>query len=117
MGTISFDSLCPVLTEADKRAIQIKYDISKAIYKKRKQLGKSQKEFADFLCVSQGMVSKWENFDYNYTIESLANICDKLKIRLEVILNSEIEQYSCIEYTNDNQSYNEWDINILEEAG
>ena len=40
----------------------------------------TQKEFAKKLNVSQGMVSKWESEDYNFTIESLAQIAEKIRI-------------------------------------
>ena len=52
--------------------------ISAAITKERIDRDLTQAEFAKLLGVSQGMVSKWESEDYNFTIESLAGICDKL---------------------------------------
>lgn len=52
--------------------------ISTMIVKARLDRGMTQKEFASMLGVSQGMVSKWESEDYNFTIEALAHICDKL---------------------------------------
>ena len=50
----------------------------------RKSLGMTQKEFAHLLGVSQSMVSKWESEYYNFSIESLANICSKLGWDLNV---------------------------------
>ena len=52
--------------------------ISAAITKERIDRDLTQAEFAKLLGVSQGMVSKWESEEYNFTIESLAGICDKL---------------------------------------
>lgn len=46
----------------------------------------TQKEFADHMCVSQGMVSKWESGDYNFTIRTLADIAEKLDMDLTVKL-------------------------------
>ena len=40
----------------------------------------TQKEFAKFMGVTQGMVSKWESGDYNFTIESICNILEKLDL-------------------------------------
>ncbi len=36
--------------------------------------------------VTQGMVSKWESRDYNFTIRSLNEICEKLGLNLLVEL-------------------------------
>lgn len=52
--------------------------ISAKIELKRKELGFNQKEFAAFMGVSQGMVSKWESGEYNFTISTLQDICFKL---------------------------------------
>lgn len=40
----------------------------------------TQKEFAEYMDVSQGMVSKWESREYNFTIKSLNEICEKLQL-------------------------------------
>lgn len=40
----------------------------------------SQKQFAEFMGVSQGMVSKWERGDCNFTLQSLVHIATKLDI-------------------------------------
>lgn len=52
--------------------------ISAMIVKARIDRGMTQKEFAEMLGVSQSMVSKWESEDYNFTVEALAHICEKL---------------------------------------
>ncbi len=54
--------------------------ISVNILKQRNSLGKTQKEFAEYMGVTQGMVSKWESGEYNFTISSIANILDKLNL-------------------------------------
>lgn len=56
------------------------------IVKARIEKGMTQTEFADFMGVSQGMVSKWESEDYNFTIEAIANICEKLDWDMNVEL-------------------------------
>ncbi|CBK75268.1 Helix-turn-helix [Butyrivibrio fibrisolvens 16/4] len=49
----------------------------------------TQKEFADFMGVTQGMVSKWESREYNFTIKSLNEICAKLGLECNVDIYSE----------------------------
>lgn len=58
--------------------------VSAAITKCRIDKNMTQKEFAEFLNVSQSMVSKWESDEYNFTIQTLAEICDKLNLELEI---------------------------------
>ena len=58
--------------------------ISAMIVKARIEKHMTQKEFASMLGVSQSMVSKWESEYYNFSIESLANICSKLDWDLNV---------------------------------
>ena len=60
--------------------------ISATIERKRLDKEMTQKEFADFMGVTQGMVSKWESRDYNFTIRSLNEICEKLGLNLLVEL-------------------------------
>lgn len=60
--------------------------ISSAIIKCRVDKKMSQKEFAEFIGVSQGMVSKWESEDYNFTVEGLAKICEKLNLDLDITI-------------------------------
>lgn len=58
--------------------------ISAKIERCRLDLGMTQMEFAKFMGVTQGMVSKWESRDYNFTIKSLNEICQKLDLTLTV---------------------------------
>ena len=44
----------------------------------------TEKEFADYMGVTQGMVSKWESREYNFTIKTLNDICEKLNLTLSV---------------------------------
>lgn len=54
--------------------------VSSAIVHKRKELGLNQAEFARKMGVSQGMVSKWESGEYNFTLNTLNEICSKLDL-------------------------------------
>lgn len=43
----------------------------------------TQKEFAEFMGVSQGLISKWEKGECNFTLSSLVRIAAKLDIPLQ----------------------------------
>lgn len=58
--------------------------ISARIERCRLDLGMTQKEFADYMGVTQAMVSKWESREYNFTIHSLNEICQKLGLALSI---------------------------------
>ncbi len=73
-------NLFPELTSAEKKYNYIAADIAVKIRSRRKELNLTQKQFAELLGVTQGMVSKWESADYNFTIESLVELFDKLNI-------------------------------------
>lgn len=62
-------------------------NISASIVKKRLELNMTQKEFAAYMSVSQGMVSRWEGGDYNFSIKTLADIAEKLDMELTVNLD------------------------------
>lgn len=70
------------LSEEDILANSIQHSISKEIIKKRLSLGLTQSEYAKTLGVSQGMLSKWESGDYNFTIASLAKIACLMELNL-----------------------------------
>lgn len=77
---------------ADITASRYLGKISAAIVKKRVALNMTQKEFASHIKVSQGMVSKWESGDYNFSIKTLAEIAEKLDMELYINLKPEIER-------------------------
>ena len=72
------------ISVSDITASKLLGRISSAIAKKRIDLGMTQKEFAKYMNVSQGMVSKWESKDYNFSIKTLAEIAEKLDMELSV---------------------------------
>lgn len=59
------------------------------------RIGKNmnQEQFATYLGVSQGMVSRWESDDYNFTIKTLAKLSVKLDLKLEISLKSTEDKY------------------------
>lgn len=58
--------------------------ISVAIMKRRVEMKKTQKDFSKYMDVSQGMVSRWESGEYNFTIDSLAKIFDTLEMDIDI---------------------------------
>ena len=54
--------------------------ISSRIEMWRAEHGMTQKQFAEFVGVTQTMVSKWESGEYNFTIKTLATLSEKLDI-------------------------------------
>lgn len=85
--------------------------VSAQIVKARLKREMNQKEFAEFMGVSQSMISKWESEDYNFTIEALAKICEKLNLTLNINLNEPSE-------LNPHKKYdkNKWNINVKTES-
>ena len=78
------NALSESLSFGDVLAAEQLARISAMIVKARIDRKMTQKEFASMLGVSQSMVSKWESEYYNFSIESLANICSKLGWDLNV---------------------------------
>ena len=79
----------------------------------------TQSEFAEYIGVSQGMVSKWESREYNFTIKSLNEICVKLDISFSILIEKSdlYLNYKVVSWSSDaiknRQNKNEWikDIN------
>ena len=60
--------------------------ISASIEAKRIEMNMTQAQFAKYMNVSQGMISKWESREYNFTIKALNEICEKLDLAFEANL-------------------------------
>lgn len=91
------------LSISDIVAAKLLAKISETIVKKRIDMGMTQKEFADYMSVSQSMVSKWESEDYNFSIETLTLICEKLKLKLEIEMKSNTSSYKDLLKKTDNR--------------
>lgn len=72
------------LSTEDIIAAKILADVSEKIVKQRVEMGMTQKQFARFMGVSQGMISKWESADYNFSVKALAEIASKLNLDLNI---------------------------------
>lgn len=82
------DAISQTLPSGDIVAARQLAKISSVILSNRLERGMSQKQFAEFTGVSQGMVSKWESGEYNFTVETLASICEKLNLDFDINLSS-----------------------------
>ena len=76
------------ISEAEVKTTVELAKISAKVERSRIDLGMTQKEFADFMGVSQGMVSKWESRQYNFTIRSLNEIFEKINLTLSLSMDS-----------------------------
>lgn len=72
------------IPEAEVKSIVQLAKISAQIERCRLNMEMTQEEFAQYMGVSQGMVSRWENRDYNFTVKSLNDICQKLNLSLTI---------------------------------
>ena len=93
------------LSKADLKTIVELAQISAKIERRRIEMGMTQKEFAVYMGVSQGMVSKWESREYNFTIKSLNEICSKIDLTFTPILNNKMltEKFTLIK--NDTEPF------------
>lgn len=69
------------VVETAKTALHI--ELSQIIREARKQLNLSQKELAEKMGVKQSMVSRWESGECNYTIDTLVEIANALKLSMQ----------------------------------
>lgn len=73
-------------SEAEVKTMVELAKISARIERCRLEMGLTQQEFAEYMGVTQGMVSKWESREYNFTIKTLNDICQKIDLELSVRL-------------------------------
>lgn len=77
--------------------------ISVRIERCRIEKGMTQQEFAEYMGVTQGMVSKWESREYNFTIKTLHEICQKIDLELSISLEKHCAQseYAIIRWASE----------------
>lgn len=115
--------LFPELTNSQKEANRLLVLIANAICARRKEMKQTQTQLAQLLSVSQPMVCQWENGEYNFTIETLTNIFDKLKMEINISfvpvsekeVIPETSRYD-VKMTTADLSYQEVACKVLEEA-
>ena len=79
-------------SDAEVKTIVELAKISARIERCRIEMGMTQQEFAEYMGVSKGMVSKWESREYNFTIRTLNEICQKIDLELSVSLEKPCEK-------------------------
>lgn len=101
-----FDFLDKYCEEPMKERIglyDIYYEISTKIFDFRMANGWSQKKLAEILGVTQAMVSKLESGEYNYTIEQLWKISNKLNWKLNVSFEGSQSSNYSVGYNDEKQ--------------
>lgn len=90
----SGSSIFRILSPVEKKQAEMRGHLSAVIYNERHRRKMSQSEFADFMGVSQAMVSKWESCSYNFSMDTLLLIADKLSLAVNIdvfpVINKEI---------------------------
>lgn len=78
--------------------------ISARIERCRIDMHMTQQEFAQYMGVTQGMVSKWESREYNFTIKTLNEICQKIDLELYVSLEKTCmnSEYTIVKWDSEN---------------
>ncbi len=80
------------LNETEKKQGKLRGMISAAIENKRYELGMTQKQFAEHLGITQGMVSKLESSENNISVDKLIELFENLDIKYKI----EIDEQVCI---------------------
>ncbi len=77
--------------------------ISARIERCRVDMKMTQKEFAEYMGVTQGMVSKWESREYNFTIKTLNEICQKIDLELSISLDKPLigSEYTIVRWDSE----------------
>ena len=89
-----YSLLASYISKSDIYAASVIAKVSAFIINYRNRTRMTQKEFANFMGVSQSMISKWESAEYNYSVESIAQIAEKLGYTFDVEFKPENEYLS-----------------------
>lgn len=73
-------------SEAEVKTMVELAKISAQIERRRIEMGLTQQKFAEYMGVTQETVSEWESREYNFTIKTLTEICQKIDLKLSVSL-------------------------------
>lgn len=84
------DSFCA----EDMMLAGLEASICSEIISQRIKRNMTQKEFSEFMGVSQGLVSKWEKGECNFTLSSLVRIASKLGLRMQSPLTPSEPHYT-----------------------
>lgn len=86
-----YEFISNYISKSDIYAASVIAKVSAFIINYRYKTGMTQKEFAKFMGVTQGMISKWESAEYNFSVESIAQIAEKLGVTVDITFTPEQE--------------------------
>lgn len=78
-----FSALAESMSAAEMQLAVLKGIIASEISIRRIKRGMSQKDLAKAMGVTQGMISRWEKGEANYTLSTLVDIAEKLDIQMQ----------------------------------
>lgn len=84
MDTIKKSAMAELFGEHSKAIdylSDLQFSFANLIFSERLKREKNQTEFAKELGVSQGMLSRWESGDGNFTLKVIAEVADKLEMK------------------------------------
>lgn len=90
-------------------ALKMRGRVASVIAKKRQQLGMNQSEFAKFCGVTQPMVSKWESGEYNFTLDTWAELCFRLELPFDAMQTPPIDHSTIGSYNSMSSGSNSYD--------
>ena len=90
-------------------ALKMRGRVASVIAKKRQQLGMNQSEFAKFCGVTQPMVSKWESGEYNFTLDTWAELCFRLELPFDALQTPPIAHSTIGTYNSMSSCSNSYD--------
>lgn len=73
------------LSEDEFALAMMKGEIAGEIALRRVELGMNQTQFAKYMGVTQGLVSRWENGEVNFTLSTLISIASRLGIEMQPV--------------------------------
>lgn len=70
----------------------LQFSVANLIFSERLKRGMNQKKFAQEIGISKALLSEWENGDYNFTLELITEIADKLGVKPSISFISRYQQ-------------------------
>lgn len=78
-----FSALSEGFSDEELTLALLQASIASEITVRRAKRGMNQAQLAELMGVSQGLVSRWENGETNFTLETLVKIASKLDIEIQ----------------------------------
>ena len=89
-----FALFADTLSPADVLAAKLMGQVSSVITKERLNLNLTQKDFASYINATQSLVSRWEQGDYNFSINKIAEIASKLNLDVNITMEHPVQTHS-----------------------